>query len=105
MTQNHDIAVVIPCFNHANVLRRTLEALCRQTLKPKEVVVVDDGSVDQPEIIVQEFKSRLPIEFLRFETNRGAPAARNEGARRTTARLLLFLDADAEFSPNALQRM
>ncbi len=47
-----DIAVVIPCYNHSNVLRRTLEALARQTLKPIEVVVVDDGSVEDQEKIV-----------------------------------------------------
>jgi glycosyltransferase involved in cell wall biosynthesis len=127
MTQNHDIAVVIPCFNHANVLRRTLEALYHQTLQPKEVVVVDDGSVDNAEEVFLSFRPKrseaeeslrrgpsapsdstrddIRWEFVRFETNRGAPAARNEGARRTTSPFILFLDADAEFSPNALRQM
>jgi glycosyltransferase involved in cell wall biosynthesis len=132
MHLNADIAVVIPCYNHANVLRRTIEALQKQTLLPREIVLVDDGSVDNPRHI---FVSALPPlssrtqrsgdpgsvptgipdhvrddrgcawSFVRFETNRGAPAARNEGARRTTAPLLLFLDADAELVPDALETM
>jgi glycosyltransferase involved in cell wall biosynthesis len=97
------IAVVIPCYNHANVLRRTLEGLSVQSLKPFEVVVVDDGSSDHPETIVNEFKTRLPVTFVRFETNKGAPAARNEGARHIHAPYVLFLDADAELIPDALE--
>lgn len=97
-----EIAIIIPCFNHANVLRRTLEGITNQTLRPTEVVVVDDGSTDHPEIIVREFESRLPISFVRFDVNRAAPAARNEGFRRTTAPFVLFLDADAALVPDAL---
>lgn len=96
------IAVVIPCYNHTNVLRRTLESLSRQTLQPTEVVVIDDASVDHPQIVVQEFEARMPIRFIRFDANRGAPAARNEGARQTVSPFILFLDADAELVPHAL---
>lgn len=98
-----DIAVIIPCFNHANVLRRTLDGLLKQTLKPREVVIVDDGSEDHPESIARAYESSLPISFVRFDKNRGAPAARNEGFRRTRARFVLFLDADAVLVPDALE--
>ncbi len=97
-----DIAVVVPCYNHAEVLPRTLEALARQTLVPAEVVVVDDGSSDDAASVVKNFDTRLQIRFIRFETNRGAPAARNEGARLTTSPFLIFLDADAVLVPDAL---
>lgn len=97
------IVVVIPCFNHADTLPSVLESLARQTRLPKEIVVVDDGSTDHPEVVIEAWKNRLPLTFVRFETNRGAPAARNEGARRTSAPLLLFLDADAVLQPDALE--
>jgi glycosyltransferase involved in cell wall biosynthesis len=97
-----DIAVVIPCYNHLNVLRRTLEALARQTLKPIEVVVVDDGSVEDQEKIVGEVPG-LPVRWMRLRHNHGAPYARNEGSRVTSAPFLLFLDADAELVPVALE--
>jgi glycosyltransferase involved in cell wall biosynthesis len=99
------IAVVIPCYNHSNVLRRTLEALTLQTFPAKEVLVIDDGSTDNPEMIVKDFLGRLPLRLIRFEANKGAPAARNEGARNTTSTFLLFLDADAVLVPNALKMM
>ncbi len=97
------IAVVIPCYNHASELRLALESLTRQTITPTEIVVVDDASRDDPESIVNEFASRLPIHFVKFPVNRGAPAARNEGKRLTASPLLLFLDADAELVPHALE--
>lgn len=99
------LAIVIPCFNHADILRRTLENICHQTRSADELVVVDDGSADNPEAVVKEFSDRLPIKFIRLSENRGAPYARNLGAVQTTAPLILFLDADAELVPDALQTL
>jgi phosphatidylinositol alpha-1,6-mannosyltransferase len=98
------ISVVIPCYEHATTLRRTLDALSRQTLTPMEIIVVDDGSTDDPESVVRSFESRLHIRFLKLRHNHGAPTARNEGARLTSGDYLLFLDADAELTPDALER-
>lgn len=103
MNTTATIAVIIPTFNHASILRRTLEALTLQTLPAAEVVVVDDGSTDDPETVVKEFLPLLPISFVRLRHNHGAPFARNEGARLTSSSLLLFLDADAELVPDALE--
>ena len=108
MNNAPQIAVIIPCYNHTDVLRRTLEALTKQTVLPSEVVVVEDGSAAPSKQIVEAFKSAypsFPIQYVAFETNRGAPAARNEGARRTTSPLVIFLDADAEFVPYAFEQM
>lgn len=97
-----DIAVVIPCYNHSNVLRRTLEALQRQTLKPVEIVVVDDASTDDPEAVVRLFDG---VRYVRLPSRAGAPRARNEGAAQTSTPLIIFLDADAELLPDALEAM
>ncbi|MBI4138987.1 glycosyltransferase family 2 protein [Candidatus Uhrbacteria bacterium] len=97
------ISVIIPCFNHAYVLRRTFEGLATQTVKPQEVIVVDDGSVDQPAAIIFSFSNRLPLSFIRLEKNCGAPRARNLGAAQSHGEYLLFLDADAELVPDALE--
>lgn len=102
MLEAHDIAVVIPCYNHASVLRRTLNALQEQTHQPKEVIIIDDASEDEPEAIVKEFQLNFHLGFTRLRHNHGAPFARNEGARLTTSKYLLFLDADAELVPEAL---
>lgn len=98
-----DVSVVIPCYNHADVLRRTLDGLVKQTHKPAEIIVVDDASTDDPEPVVKSFEGRLNIRYLRLRHNHGAPYARNEGARLTSSPYLLFLDADVELDPQALQ--
>lgn len=125
MQQLTDIAVVIPCYNHTNVLRRTLEALKKQTHPVKEVVVVDDASSDTPfEIMKQVFPEAVDLgiadpadrrldrsnsgverpSYIRLAKNSGAPVARNLGASLTSSPFIIFLDADAELVPTALER-
>jgi glycosyltransferase involved in cell wall biosynthesis len=100
-----DIAVIIPCYNHARELGHTLDALARQTLLPSEVIVIDDGSSDNPSSVVTQWAGPFSVRFERFSERRGAPAARNTGAHLTNSPLLLFLDADAELVPDALDMM
>lgn len=101
----NDVAVVIPCWNHARELDLTLQALSRQTLQPAEVLVVDDASEDDPRSVVMKYQDKLPIKYLRLEKNSGAPAARNKGAELTKADFILFLDAEVILQPPALWLM
>jgi glycosyltransferase involved in cell wall biosynthesis len=88
------ISVIIPVYNHATNLARCLSSLKRQTFQDFETIIVDDGS-------------SVPVEqaTVRFEVNRGAPAARNEGFRRSSGAFVIFLDADAELKSDALAVM
>ena len=97
------ISVIIPCFNHADILRRTLEGLSSQTLKPLEVIVVNDGSSDDPSVAVREAAQKLPITFISLKSNKGAPYARNLVATTAGGDFFMFLDADAILQPTALQ--
>jgi len=63
---------------------------------------VDDCSGDNPKAVVEKFIDRLNISYHRLSTKQGAPAARNKGADLTTAPYMIFLDADAELEPQAL---
>lgn len=98
------VAIIIPVYNHAQALYRTLEAFRHQSFTESEIVIIDDASSDNPKNIVNQF-SDLPIRYISWSKNRGAPAARNEGARMTTAPYLLFLDADARLFPQAIEQM
>lgn len=100
-----DISVVIPCYNHAKELESALESLAGQTLQAKEIVVVDNASDDHPELVTESFAGRLPIKLVRYAEKRGAPAARNFGANLTDGALIIFMDADVEFVPTALEAM
>lgn len=97
------ISVIIPCYNHADILRRTMESLSAQTVKPLEVIVVNDGSSDDPSVAVREAAHILPITLITLNTNKGAPYARNLGAATAVGDFFLFLDADAILQPTVLQ--
>ncbi len=86
-----EIACVIPVKNRRKLVLQALESILTQTLKPQEIVVVDDGSTDgTPEVI----KRRFPMVRLVKTQGLGPGEARNLGARSTRAEILMFLDSD-----------
>lgn len=99
----NDISVILPVYNRPQLLIRALESISRQTLQPNEVIVVDDGSDESLELVLQIYK-KLPITFFRFSKNKGAGAARNAGIRLAQSQLIAFLDSDDEWLPNKLEK-
>lgn len=91
------IAVIIPAFNAAGTIGETLDSVVAQTLRPSEVVVVDDGSTDATAVIAQARGVRVIS-----VPNAGAASARNVGLRATTAPWIAFLDADDIWEPDKL---
>ena len=95
-----DISVVIPAFNAAPFVRQSIESALAQTLAPREVLVIDDGSTDGTAALVAAFGP--PVQCVRQE-NRGVSAARNHGAERAKSEWLAFLDADDAWRPGKLE--
>ncbi|HYU77777.1 MAG TPA: glycosyltransferase family A protein [Vicinamibacterales bacterium] len=93
------VSVIIPLFNKAPYIRRCLESALAQTLRPFEVVVVDDGSTDDSASIVEEYRAREPRIRLLRQHNSGPGAARNHAAAEASGELLAMLDADDEWKP------
>lgn len=96
------VAVVVPTFDRAELLRPTLAAVLGQTHAPAEIVVVDDGGTDHTEHVVREFGPR--VKYLR-QPNGGQSVARNTGVRATTAEWVALCDDDDLWRPNHLERM
>jgi glycosyltransferase involved in cell wall biosynthesis len=96
-------SVVIPVFNRANELAAALRSVLDQSERDFEIVVVDDGSIDDPQQVVDEVGDPRTV-FLRQE-NRGGGAARNAGIDRASGRFIAFLDSDDRFLPGHLSRM
>ncbi len=96
------ISVIIPCYNSALWVAATVQSLLAQTRPPDEIIVVDDGSTDNPQVALQELAGR--IRLLRRE-NGGLSAARNTGVQAATGDWFLFLDADDTLFPDALERL
>ncbi len=84
-------SVIIPTYNRARLLGKTLESIFAQDFKDFEVIVVDDGSTDDTEEVVRLWKDR--IQFLRTE-HIGPGAARNFGTVQAKGEYIAFLDSD-----------
>lgn len=98
-------SVLIPTFNRWPVLRLTLEALCRQSLKEFEVVVVDDGSTDGTYERLQAWSTERTLPFqlkLLRQQNAGPAAARNRALEAATGDLVVFLGDDTIPEPDFL---
>jgi glycosyltransferase involved in cell wall biosynthesis len=97
-SQHQDVSIIITTYNHARFLPEAIESALVQTVAPSEVIVVDDGSTDDPASVV----SRYPQVQLIHQRNQGLAAARNTGWRAARGRYLVFLDADDRLMPQAL---
>jgi GT2 family glycosyltransferase len=99
------ISVIVPTFNRAALLRRTLETLATQPLDRDafEVIVSDDGSTDESAAVVESFIPRLRLRY-HFQEDLGyrAATARNAGAMLACAPYLAFLDSGTLAGPNFL---
>lgn len=97
------VSVIIPTFNRAAALRRSLDSLVAQTINAFEVIVCDDGSTDQTEEVALSFRDRLQIVYS-YEDNFGGPARpRNRGVRLAQSPLIAFLDSDDWWAPRKLE--
>lgn len=97
-----NISVVIPTYNRADLLAETLDAVLAQTLKPAEIIVVDDGSTDSTTYLLDRYAPS--IRAIRIE-NSGDMVARNIGLRAATGDLVAFCDSDDLWRPEFLQAM
>jgi len=94
---NKLISVVVPAFNEAEYLKKTLLSLKSQIYRPMEIIVVDNASTDQTREIAEKYADRV-ISL----SKKGASRARNFGAKFAKGEYLLFLDADTRLSKNAV---
>lgn len=97
-TRDTSVAVVVTTCNYAHFLADALESIAAQTRPPEEVIVIDDGSADDPGAVVERFPGVTLVSFA----NRGLSMARNEGLALATSRFVAFLDADDILRPGAI---
>ncbi|MFK8250876.1 glycosyltransferase family 2 protein [Ancylobacter terrae] len=88
---SRSVSVVIPCYNAASFLAETLESVLAQSLRPDEVIVVDDGSTDGSAEVAGGFPAL--VRLVRQE-NSGVAVARNRGVAASRGDVIAFIDAD-----------
>lgn len=99
------VSIIIPVYNAAATLQRTLDSIAAQTVQDFELVFVDDRSTDGSREIMEAFASGSGIEcrILTQETNAGVAAARNRGLDAARGEYIAWVDADDLISPKALE--
>jgi glycosyltransferase involved in cell wall biosynthesis len=97
------ISVVIPLYNKGSTVLRAIESVLSQTLKPTEIIVVDDGSTDGSGELVTRMND--PSIILIRQENAGVSAARNLGIKASKSDWIGFLDADDIWMPEFLETM
>ena len=95
-----DISVVVPAYNAARTVAETLESILAQSLPPREVVVVDDGSRDGTLEVLRTFTDRVRV---KTQPNSGVSATRNRGVEEAAGEWIAFCDADDVWHPDKLR--
>src|SRR5262245_35098304 len=97
------ISVIIPTYNRANMISRSLDSVLAATIPGDEVIVVDDGSTDDTKQVLEPYRDRIRDVLGQ---HRGFGAARNSGVAEARNPLVAFNDSDDEWFPDklALQR-
>ena len=102
----NEVSLVMPLYNHARYLPRTLASIGAQTLEPRELIVVDDGSSDGGAEIVAEFARRVsfPVTLV-SQANAGADAALNRGMAMARGDIVALINSDDAFHTERLERL
>ena len=96
-------SVVIPAYNYGHLLERAVSSVLQQTGNDFELLVINDGSTDNTQEILAALHKKYPYQFSSTTIkNSGLAAVRNYGIDHTQGKFFIFLDADDELLPNAL---
>ena len=100
------VSVIVPVYNVENYLRKCLYSLVNQTLAEIEIIVVNDGSKDNSQAIIDEFQDQFPLKIKSFlKENGGLSDARNFGLNHVNAEFIGFVDSDDEVSETMFEEM
>ena len=97
----YDISVIIPTLDRCELLKRTLDSVIKQTKKPREIIVVDNGSKDRTYEMVSSLFSN--VIYLK-ENKKGVSASRNKGILSAKSKWIALLDSDDVWKPEKLEK-
>ncbi len=100
------ISVYITSYNQKDLLPQAIESVLAQTLRPHQVIIVDDASSDGSQELIRGYAARYPglITPVLHERNRGVAAARNSALQRAAGEYVTYVDGDDRYLPRKLER-
>ncbi len=100
------ISIIVPVYNVQDYLEKCLNSLVNQTLNDIEIIVVNDGSKDDSQSIIEKFQQKFPEKIKAFhKENGGLSDARNFGLEHCTGEFIGFVDSDDYVSENMFEEM
>ena len=100
------VSIIVPVYNVENYLRRCIDSLVNQTLKDIEIILVNDGSTDKSQNIIDEYKSKYPNKIISLaKKNGGLSDARNYAFPYCHGEYIGFVDSDDYVKESMYERM
>jgi len=100
------ISVIMPTYNRAKIIGRSIQSVTAQTYPDVELIVVDDGSTDNTSDVVAEYARNTTRSIVyHWKENGGCASARNKGLQIATGELVAPLDSDDTWAPEALTNL
>lgn len=99
---NYKISVVLPTYNRANTIKKSIDSILGQSFKDFELIIIDDGSTDNTKNLIEEYKDNR-IKYF-YQKNSGACSARNYGIKMAQGDYIAFIDSDDIWHEDKLQK-
>lgn len=99
------ISVIVPAYNSEKYINRTIDSICNQTYKNLEIIIVDDGSIDNTYKICKELSEKDSRIRVFTKENEGVTKARNFGISMVTGNYVTFVDSDDTIEPDMYYRL
>lgn len=99
-----DVTVIIPCYNYAEYVGEAIQSALSQTVQPKSIIVINDGSTDNSLEKIKKFKDN-PLVTIIDKKNEGVIATKNLGIKLSRTYWTMFLDADDTLDQDAIRTM
>ncbi len=104
MDVNPYFSIIVPTYNRGYIINKMIDSLIQQEFEDWELIIVDDGSDDSTNEVIEFYKKDFSakIYYFKFDKNKGVNIARNFGATKAKGNWLVFQDSDDEFTKHAL---
>jgi glycosyltransferase involved in cell wall biosynthesis len=99
------VSAVVTTHNRPELLKRALDSVVAQSYPNMELIVVDDGSAESSEAIVESYRDQIPVRFIRNETPKGACKARNLGIENAAGEFVAGLDDDDYWRSGRIEKL
>lgn len=97
------VSIIMPSYNTGRFINETIESVLAQSYVNWELIIVDDCSTDNTDVIVSEFLNDSRIRYIKNEKNSGAAVSRNRALKEAKGKWIAFLDSDDLWEPDKLE--